>query len=90
VTAEAAIAVADEMQGKGLGRILLAKLAAAAAERGIERFRCDVLGSNSSMKLLIDSLAPVRKVEISAGVMSIDFPIGDANLYGLLKAAATK
>lgn len=90
VTAEAAIAVADEMQGKGLGRLLFAKLIEAAAERGIERFRCEVLGTNASMKLLVDSLAPVRKVEVSAGVMSIDFPIGDTNLYGLFKAAATK
>lgn len=90
VTAEAAIAVADEVQGKGLGRLLFGKLIEAAAERGIEHFRCDVLGSNGSMKLLIDSLAPVRKVEVSAGVISIDFPIDDANLYGLLKAAATK
>lgn len=90
VTAEAAIAVADEVQGQGLGRILFAKLVAAAAERGIEHFRCEVLGSNASMKLLIDSLAPVRKVEVGAGVMSIDFPIGDANLYGLVRAAAKK
>ncbi|HEY6035749.1 MAG TPA: GNAT family N-acetyltransferase, partial [Kofleriaceae bacterium] len=48
VTAEAAIAVADEAQGKGLGRLLFACLAAAAAERGIERFRCEVLCSNTS------------------------------------------
>jgi GNAT superfamily N-acetyltransferase len=75
VTAEAAIAVADEAQGQGLGRILLERLVAAASERGIERFRCDVLGSNTSMKALIDKVAPVRSVEVSAGVMSIDFDV---------------
>jgi GNAT superfamily N-acetyltransferase len=90
VAAEAAIAVADEIQGLGLGRILFARLVAAAKERGIEHFRCEVLGSNGSMKLLIDSLAPVRKVEVGSGVMSIDFALDDANMYGLFKAAATK
>jgi len=90
VTAEAAIAVCDEMQGKGLGRIMFERLVAAAAERGIERFRCDVLGSNSSMKTLIDSLAPVHRTEVGGGVLSIDFALTDANLYGLFRAAATK
>lgn len=75
VTAEAAIAVADDAQGKGLGRILLERLVAAASERGIERFRCDVLGSNTSMRTLIEKVAPVRSVEVSAGVMSIDFEV---------------
>ena len=90
VTAEAAIAVSDEMQGKGLGRILFERLVAAAAERGIERFRCEVLGTNSSMKTLVDALAPVHRTEVGGGVMSIDFALTDANLYGLFKAAATK
>lgn len=75
VTAEAAIAVADEVQGQGLGRILLERLVAAASERGIERFRCDVLGSNTSMKTLIEKVAPVRTARVSAGVMSIDFDV---------------
>jgi GNAT superfamily N-acetyltransferase len=90
ITAEAAIAVCDEMQGKGLGRVLFERLVAAAAERGIERFRCEVLGNNSSMKTLVDALAPVHRTEVGGGVMSIDFALTDANLYGLFKAAATK
>jgi len=75
VIAEAAVAVADEAHGQGLGRILLERLIAAARERGIERFRCEVLGSNTSMKALIDKIAPVRTVEVSEGVMSIDFDL---------------
>ncbi|HTL33911.1 MAG TPA: GNAT family N-acetyltransferase [Kofleriaceae bacterium] len=90
VTAEAAIAVCDEMQGKGLGRILFERLVPAAAERGIERFRFEVLGQNTSMKQLIDTLAPVHTTEVGGGVMCIDFALTDANLYGLFKAAATK
>jgi GNAT superfamily N-acetyltransferase len=75
VTAEAAIAVADEMHGQGLGRILFERLVKAGQERGIERFRCEVLCSNSSMKTLIDKIAPARTMEVSAGVMSIDFDL---------------
>ena len=74
-TAEAAIAVADEAHGKGLGRLLFLRLAAAAEERGIERFRCEVLGSNLSMKGLIDALSTERSVEVGGGVMSIDFAV---------------
>jgi len=72
-TAEAAIAVLDEVQGLGLGTILFMRLIAAAAERGVARFRCDVLGDNSAMVELIRSFAPDRTVHVSAGVVSIEF-----------------
>jgi len=75
VTAEAAISVADHAQGKGLGRLLFLRLVAAAKERGIERFRCFVLGSNSSMQDLITAIAPDHTTELDAGVMSIDFAL---------------
>ena len=98
VTAEAAIAVADEVHGQGLGRLLFERLVAAAQERGIERFRCDVLGSNATMKMLIDRIAPVHKTEVSTGVMTIDFalphPVTDevirseSPMYRLFRAAA--
>ena len=92
-TAEAAVAVADEIQHQGLGRMLLVRLIAAATERGIERFRCHLLCSNSGMKGLIDALAPAHTVEIGSGVMSIDFPLPAADdpsspLYRFLREAA--
>src|SRR5687767_5865036 len=52
-TAEAAIVVVDAYHGKGLGKILLGHLAAAARERGISRFRCDVLVDNTPMRALL-------------------------------------
>jgi len=75
VTAEAAISVADRAQSKGLGRLLFLRLVAAAAERGIERFRCFVLDGNSSMEELIERIAPDHTTETDGGVMSIDFPV---------------
>ena len=101
-TAEAAIAVADELHGRGLGRLLFLRLCAAAAERGIKHFRCEVLGSNHSMRGLIEEVAPDCKFELGGGVMSIDMRLPDVTptephhdapaptgpLYGLVRAAA--
>jgi acetyltransferase len=97
-TAEAAVAVADEAHGKGLGRLLFLRLSAAAKERGIERFRCEVLGSNASMQHLIGGLSTERSVEVGSGVMSIDFAVPpvapdaaespDSPVYDFFRAAA--
>ena len=56
--AEAAVAVVDHMHRKGLGRLLFVRLVAAAAERGITRFRADVLADNQAMLQLAGQLAP--------------------------------
>ena len=48
-SAEAAFAVADELQGHGVGTRLLERLAALAGEAGIERFVAEVLPSNVAM-----------------------------------------
>lgn len=75
VTAEAAIAIADELQGKGLGKLLFLRLCAAAAERGIERFRCEVLSANTSIRALIESIAPEHVTRVASGVVTIDFAL---------------
>jgi len=92
-TAEAAITVADEYQRKGLGTLLLSRLCDAARQRGIERFRCEVLGSNTSMRALIDHLAPERTIEVGGGVMTIEMalptgPAPESGLYRLLRSVA--
>jgi GNAT superfamily N-acetyltransferase len=48
-TAEVAFVVADAMQGRGLGSVLLEHLAAAARERGIQRFEAEILRINQAM-----------------------------------------
>jgi GNAT superfamily N-acetyltransferase len=75
ITAEAAIAVADDVHGQGLGKLLFMRLCAAATERGIERFRCEVLCSNASMQALIAAITPERSVEVGGGVTTIDFAL---------------
>jgi len=52
-TAEAAVVVVDEMQRRGLGKLLLARLAAAARERAITHFRAEVLRTNQAMMALV-------------------------------------
>jgi RimJ/RimL family protein N-acetyltransferase len=100
-SAEAAITVVDQAQRKGLGRMLMLRLCAAAAERGIEHFRCEVLGSNAAAIQLLADISPQRTIEISDGVMTIDLPLipvlpehpsdgpsPEGPLYAMLRAAA--
>ena len=47
--ADAAFAVADQFQGKGLGTALLERLALAAADAGFRRFQAETLVSNTPM-----------------------------------------
>lgn len=47
--AEVAFTVADDMQGKGLGKLLFARLAALARARGITTFDAEVLPENEKM-----------------------------------------
>jgi GNAT superfamily N-acetyltransferase len=74
-TAEAAIAVADEVHQQGLGTLLFLRLVAAASERGIERFRCEVLASNAGMAALIVQIDPDRTIDSGHGVMSIELAL---------------
>jgi len=100
-TAEAAVAVIDEVHQQGLGRLLLLRLVAAAAERGIVRFRSEILGTNAAMMAMLDQLAPERSVETRTGVVSVEIalpnvppdqpPTGEplhSPLYRLFRAAA--
>jgi GNAT superfamily N-acetyltransferase len=61
--AEAAITVVDEVQGRGLGRILSLTLARAARERGIEHFRGEILADNPSARQLLEEVGAVLRVE---------------------------
>lgn len=99
--AEPAIAVADRAQGRGLGRLLFLRLCAAAAERGIEQFTCEVLCENHAMQKLIGELAPNRTISVAQGVTTIHFDLAafapdvpheatkpEQPMYALFRAAA--
>ncbi len=79
--AEPAIAVVDDFQGKGLGTLLLHRLSGAALERGIKRFRCEILADNDRMKSVLSEVSsdfwfaqPIN------GVMEVEFEIPQAAL----------
>jgi GNAT superfamily N-acetyltransferase len=76
--ADAAVTVVDDAQGLGLGRILLSRLIAAGRERGIERFRCDVLADNEGMRNLVRSLVPDPVERTEGPIVTVEMPLADA------------
>jgi acyl-CoA hydrolase/GNAT superfamily N-acetyltransferase len=77
-TAEFAITVRDEFQGKGLGAYLLSALQKIASENGIEEFHAGVLETNKSMLAVIHKLAPDMKSTVAGGIRHIRFKIAPA------------
>ncbi len=75
--AEPAIVVTDDAQGRGLGRLLLTRLAAAALERGVERFTCQVLASNEAMRALLHELAPGAVEHPEGPVVQVEMSLAD-------------
>ena len=68
-TAEAAFAVADQFQGKGLGTALLERLAVAAADRGFRRFQATTLADSLPMlEVFRDSGFEIRSKSVSGSV----------------------
>ena len=70
--AEAAVTVADEWQGRGLGTLLLERLAAHAREEGLRYFTALVLAHNDAMLALLRALGPVRRVSSEMGTVEIE------------------
>jgi acetate---CoA ligase (ADP-forming) len=72
--AEVAMEIADAMQGKGLGTILLGQLTEAANEIGVQVLDAEVLPENHQMvKVFRDSGFPV-KTHTLPGVLLVEFP----------------
>ncbi|HKT84303.1 MAG TPA: GNAT family N-acetyltransferase, partial [Solirubrobacterales bacterium] len=72
--AEVAFAVADALQGQGLGTILLAHLAEAAGASGIETFHAEVLPQNHRMiEMFRQSGFPVE-IAAAADCLRVEFP----------------
>jgi GNAT superfamily N-acetyltransferase len=82
--AEAAVTVIDDYQGRGVGRILLRTLVLAAQERGVKKFRGEVLSSNEPMCKLLEA-AGAKGEDSGDGTLIFDVPI-DAPAEGSLAA----
>ena len=89
--AEAAVTVADSCQARGLGKLLLATLAEAALERGITKFRGEVLASNAQMRHLLEVVG-AQQVSTGDGALAFDVSLTEGEKTGamfqrLLRAA---
>jgi GNAT superfamily N-acetyltransferase len=68
--AEAAIAIVDDWHGRGIGRQLLKRLAAAARERRIAFFTAHVQRTNTAMRALLASFPHVTE-QAESGTLQI-------------------
>jgi GNAT superfamily N-acetyltransferase len=97
--AEAAVAVVDDAQRRGIGRLLLSALVAAARERDIVAFRAYLAPTNDSARSFIGELTgPAAAVHRESGMLVYDLPLvataepeappSDTLLYRFFRAAA--
>jgi GNAT superfamily N-acetyltransferase len=84
-TAEVAVTVIDEWQGRGLGTILLEVIGARAREVGIASFTGLLLSTNREMMDLLGGLGPVRTVERNMGTVEIETPVPEAGLSPVIR-----
>jgi GNAT superfamily N-acetyltransferase len=90
--AEVAVSVIDEVQGRGLGGVLLRRLCHRAAQNGIRLFTARLLTTNHSMLRLFEKLGEVRVTGRDGPEIEIDveFRVADApTLEMALRSAAT-
>jgi RimJ/RimL family protein N-acetyltransferase len=88
--AEAAVAVVDEWQQRGLGGELLGRLTERACENGIERFHASLFAANHAMTTLFEELGELKMSNVGEGRMEIDveLPCQRSILGTALRAAA--
>ena len=84
--AEAAFAVADGYQRRGVGTRLVEQLAERAARHGIERFVAEVLPDNRRMLGVFEALGFELTRELAGGEVEITFPIARTERFEELLA----
>jgi RimJ/RimL family protein N-acetyltransferase len=75
--AEVAFTVADEYQGRGIGTLLLERLAAIARANGITEFEAYVLGENNRMLEVFAASGFRIQRALESGVFHVTFPIAE-------------
>lgn len=84
--AEAAITVADDWHGRGLGTELLHELAESARRHGIRKFTALVLARNDDMIDMLFRLGPAKVVDREQGAVQIEAELPRAGVSEQLRA----
>lgn len=84
-TAEVAVTVVDEWQGRGLGTLLLEMISVRAREEGITTFTALMLAQNREMLDLLEELGPMRIIDRAPGTVQIEVPIPEIGLAPALR-----
>ena len=74
-SAELAVAVADDVQGIGLGGTLIEQLMLAADAQGIARFELEVLAENSGMRALAERFGGISERQDDGGMLHYRLPV---------------
>ena len=80
-TAEAAFAVADDYQRRGIGTRLLERLAERASANGIERFVAEVLPDNDAMLKVFENVGFRAQRALEGGVYEVLLPLESTEEY---------
>ncbi len=75
--AEVAFTVADDLQGRGLGSLLLRRLATLARTRGIATFDAEVLPGNEKMLRVFRRSGLVQSIRPDAPALHVSLVLGD-------------
>lgn len=70
-TAEVAIAVVDEHQGRGIGKALMRALVADARAAGVERLRATIAGENRRSLALLRTVATIDDIRFGGGSIEV-------------------
>lgn len=77
--AEVAFTVADGMQGRGIGSLLLFRLTSFARTRGVRGFRAHLLADNHAMMRVFRNAGFQMTRDIDEGVYTVEFPTTESD-----------
>jgi GNAT superfamily N-acetyltransferase len=70
--AEVAVVVADEVQGRGLGRIIVEELAERARAHGIARFVAQTGVTNRAFRRIMERIGPTRTLAVEGSTIELE------------------